>query len=383
MTASPVLVSSNPQLLTGRQSVYTAKDFRKPMTDILGPGVYDQDSFRVRQRAAGANMSVDIMTASVYNRAYVKGTTSTDQGLYRADFNSATQLNVDVPTADATNPRFDSVYLVIEDSQEVGGNDRATIVYVPGTPNALATIDNNAGAGAAPASSLLLANIIVAVGTVTVPNSIIRDRRVLATRGLIPQMLPGTTSDVVSFEPAAGLVVSNTALICSAGVLDAMASFALMYLPHRIVGATKLRFRHLQGATANVAAANQVLGIYDAAGKLMSFTTLGAWAGTANQIVENSLTLTNQSPYIGTYEVGYYYVYMGVGAATASSSVIAHSGVVAAAQCRGLWYYLTTGATGIPTYMNIAGSPPIDLASITGAAFVNRPAVPMCALSVA
>lgn len=375
MAASPQVVDATPLFLTANTLVHNARDFRRVTQDVIGQGVCDYDSFRVRQRAAGANMSVDIQTASVANRAYIRGSLTTDAGMYRVYFNSATQTNLDVATADPSNPRIDSVYLCIEDSQEVVGNSRASVRMVTGTPTGGATLDNRTGAGAAPAnmSSFLLCDILVAAAAASIANAVIRDRRPFGVLGATPPTF--TALDEVTLIPAPGLVAPVTATIQGTASVDTHQGAVLMWVPRRIVGATRIRFRYMQGATANTA--NYNIGIYDAMGRQLVTTGATAYTGAANQIVNASLTITAT-----TLDAGYVWVWLGNAAGTGSASVTATgvngAGTTAAyAPAPNLQAYATSGGTTAPTTILAL----TDYNTVTGAG-LNRIGVPIITLSV-
>lgn len=332
MTASPLTVSNYPLFLNGRTLSYTAAELRRSWDDSeIGPGVLDQDSFRVRQRVAGLNQSVDVVAASVLNRAYVRssialsdsiGATS-DGGLYRVDYNSATILNLDVTAADATNPRIDQVYLAVEDQQVVGSNNTASIRLVTGTPTGGATLDNRTGVGAAPASmaSILLADILVPALSVNVPTANIRDRRPITGPGTVPWLgSTGTQTDQVAFVPLPGLSVQAHMRVFN-GSGDNTQIAGAMYLPRRIVGATRLRWRYNQDGTA--AASNYVWGIFDASGRQITGTAATAFTGALNTIQQRSETLLATT----TFEAGVYYVMFGVAVMGAGAGMIAQNAV--------------------------------------------------------
>jgi hypothetical protein len=373
MSASPQTVDTAPLFLTSNTNVHNARDFRRQFSDVVGQGVADQDSFRIRQRAAGATMSVDCMTASIPNRAYVRGITTVDAGMYRIYFNSATQINLDIAAADATNPRIDQVFLCVEDSQETGSNNLATVRVVTGTPTPGATLDNRSGIGATPTgmSSFLLADILVAAAAGSIVNANIRDRRPFGVRGAIPSTY--TARDLVAFEPVA--FASSNINIQTTASADAQQAAALMWLPRRIVLATKLKFKASQGATANLN--NSGFGIYDASGRQIVLTTPAAIGGTASQQVSVDLTITAT-----TFEVGYYWIWNGQAAGTASATMQAYavvgSNVGTFLTGPNQYAYATSGGTTAPTTILSM----VDLWTITGAAVVTRLGVPVPALSV-
>lgn len=378
MAASPQVVTSNPLYLNARTLVYTAQELRKPWGDTVGVGVMDYDSFRVRQRSAGANMSIDAMTASVLNRAWVRGSTVTDQGMYRIDYNSATVVNVDIAAADATNPRIDQVYLAVEDQQHTGSNNQATIRVVTGTATGGATLDNRTGVGAAPAGmgSILLADVLVAATDTSITNAEIRDRRPFGVLGAGPSTF--TALDAVQFQPAPGLQGSTAAQMQSTTSWDAQQACGLVYLPRRIVSATRIRWRYTQGGTANTANFN--IGIYDASGRQIVATGATAYTGTLNQIQNVSVAISAT-----TFEPGYYWIALGNAAGTASAS-IAGTGMtaggsfasVAVGPTPNLYGYAASGGTTLPTTIS-GGFTDINTATGTQAL---RGGVPLVALTV-
>src|SRR4051794_2743879 len=116
-------------------------------------GVRTASDFAVTQRAAGANMSVDVAAGS----AYIQDDHAGGGGFYPYTMGVATNLPVG-PSA-PTTPRVDRVVLRIRD-QALGdaANDSVPVV-IAGTPTGGATLLNQNGIGAVPASSLLIANI--------------------------------------------------------------------------------------------------------------------------------------------------------------------------------------------------------------------------------
>jgi hypothetical protein len=124
-----------------------------PLT--IGEGVRTGSELVVSQRAAGANMSIDVSAGSaVINDDHADG-----GGVYAYTLGAAT--NVAVTGSDPTNPRIDRVVIRVRD-QGLGdaANDQGPVV-VAGTPTSGATLANLNGAAAVPGSSVLLANILV------------------------------------------------------------------------------------------------------------------------------------------------------------------------------------------------------------------------------
>lgn len=381
MAASPQVVNLNPLYLNARSGIYTAQELRKPKDDEpIGPGVQDIGSFKVVQRAAGLDRSVDVGAAGILNKAYVRGSTVTDQGLYRVD--SIGLVNLDIAAADPTNPRIDQIYLCVEDQQHAGANNQATARVVTGTATGGATLDNRTGVGAAPAgmSSILLADILMPAAAANVPTANIRDRRLVGNIGSVPWLgSTGTQVDMVAFEPHFGHVVSGvgnaSGAALSAGIHDNLQSAAAFWLPRRITAA-RIRFGYQQGATAN--AGNYALWVADASGRIVAATVPTAFAGGAN--VTTAASVAFISPF--TFEEGWYYVGIGIGAMTAVSSVVYPQVFMSAVNAQGravpypnIGFRAAAGGTTVPTTILAFG----DISTIAGAQL--NVSVPLCALS--
>lgn len=161
---------------TGLSPGYDAIDFRRTTSPAFQEGVLTAGSYEVTQRAAGANLSVDI-AASTGDGAVVQGDAVTGQGRYVIGPHSAV-INEAITAAHATLPRVDRVILEVKDTQhDAGGSNLAQIRVVDGTATAAATLDNLNGAAAVPSSALLLADVHVPALDTTISNSQIRDRR--------------------------------------------------------------------------------------------------------------------------------------------------------------------------------------------------------------
>lgn len=367
MAASPQILPSKPFYLNALTLTYTATELRRFMGEVplLGPGAVDYASFRVVQRAAGANMSVDVTAASVLNRYWLRSTISIndsvsatdDAGLYRQDHLNATPVNLDIAAADATNPRIDQVFLCVEDSQASGINNQATIRVVTGTATGGATLDNRTGVGAAPAGmvSELLADVLVPAASVTVITVNIRDRRRFGTQGGMP-MLSGVVTAQVNLIPCDALPrrasgTTNPAVL--QGNSDSRQAAALMFLPARVPSAARFRWRYLQGGTA--IATQYVLFLADASGRIVAQSAATAFTGALNTYIEANVAFT--APV--TLERGWYYGGIGISAAmTAGSSAfwegvnmrIENAGTAGSVHAlRNLAYHSATGGTTVPS----------------------------------
>lgn len=176
---------------------YAALDDRRVFTPALRAGVLGSTDFQVIQRAAGANMSVDIVMPAA-GMAYVAGSTITNQGLYAVPAHSA-NINETITTASGSNPRIDSIYLQIQDNIiDSSGQNRVQTVVVTGTATTGATLTNRTGAGAAPASSLLLADILVPTSSTSVTTANIADCRT-GSVGPLPAQIVVTAASTADF----------------------------------------------------------------------------------------------------------------------------------------------------------------------------------------
>ena len=134
-------------------------------------GVVNASDFAVTQRAAGANMSVDVAAGS----AWVRGTQSADQGAYNA-YNDAT-VNLSVAASDATNPRIDLVVIRVQDAFYSGATNSASVTIVTGTAAASPTDPT------LPANALVLARVRVPAASTSVVTANITDVRTRAASG--------------------------------------------------------------------------------------------------------------------------------------------------------------------------------------------------------
>lgn len=157
----------------------------------------------VIQRAAGANMSVDVLLGA----SMVGGTENSNQGEYFV-FNDAT-INVVISASDPTNPRIDVIGVQIRDKEYSGATDDARILVITGTP---------AGAPAVPtlpADFLSLAHVAVAAaaGSIVTANITDKRRQITALGGVIP--CTSATRPTVNLWT--GMVILETDSITASG----------------------------------------------------------------------------------------------------------------------------------------------------------------------
>lgn len=182
MTQFGVWVTNKPVPFQRHRYAMLASDLQE--------GVVDAGDYDVTQRAAGANMSVDVAVGD----AFIQIDSGARNGL-AFSYSDALE-NLAVSASHATLPRIDTVVLQYNDTSipaGVGG-DVPTIRVLAGTPTSGATLDNRNGAVALPADALLLADVLVPAASVTVTNANIRDRRKWA-RGLFARKYAPTGSN--------------------------------------------------------------------------------------------------------------------------------------------------------------------------------------------
>jgi hypothetical protein len=350
---------------------YGARMLRNQLQDEIAAGVIGFSDFKVQQRGAGANMSCDVAVgANGVAVAYVPYTFSgTSYGLRRVEMsalsNSGTPGSVNAAdwiatfaAADPTNPRIDSVYIVCRDSTiDATGALDAKLQVVQGTAIAGATLDNRTNAGAAPANSILLADVLIPATAVTVTTANIRDRRSFG-----PVQAPGifTAADEVPMIPVPGVQVSAAA----APATTAHQAAVLCQLPRRIVGATRIRWGYRQTATPTTG--NYVFAICDASGRPIVNTGSVGYAGALNTNQQRSEVIAAT-----TFEAGLYWVMFGhtltAGAAVTSlcAQALATTNPVAAAN---LFAYSTSGGVAVPAtilgYTDAGATPPAALEGV-------------------
>lgn len=366
--ANPVDLGSRPAYLP-EDGVYRPWDFR-PSQAEQGPGAAGYEDWRVMQRQSGAGMAVDIGKSGVGEMvAWIRGSTRDAQGVYRVDniLRSApttstflSQITVDVPTAHATLPRIDIVVLRLLDVDHQGGSvNKARVHVIQGTATSGATLNNRNGAAAVPADAIHLADILVPGGSSSVVTGNIRDRRQFPRPGVVPPLL--TAADIVAMMPPPANIDLRG---LGHGNHDLYQSAALMHLPRRIVGATRIRWRYTQDATTPVTG-NYVIGIYDPSGRKIVTTSATAFTGVGAAQIERAETITET-----TLEAGNYYVFFGVD--STNTGHLLTPGVLPA-QARNMMLFATSGGTSAPD----------TLLSMTDAVINgNAMPVPVIALSV-
>jgi hypothetical protein len=142
---------------------YAAADVRNLVDGLVAyPGVVRLGDLKVTQRAAGANMSVDVAAGSVF----IDGSSVALQGCYFCKNTAA--VNVPIAAAPGSGTRTDLIVARVYDKQADGGT-----LYTWALEKVTGTV--GAGTPAAPVSSALLATVTVAAGNVSIVNAAISE----------------------------------------------------------------------------------------------------------------------------------------------------------------------------------------------------------------
>lgn len=203
-----------PPLYLDVDSTYGAEDLGLPYRDLLSEGVIGSAdaTLKVAQRAAGANMSVDVGAGA----CWVLGDDATTQPLYRC-YNDAT-VNLVVTAADPTNPRIDRVIAEVRDATFSGAFSDWRLRVVAGTP---------AGSPAAPAvpnNAISLATVAVAAAAASIVTANITDARTRASAGggdvqvssalLSRTFITAAQAVTATSEATSTVVITSAAITC-------------------------------------------------------------------------------------------------------------------------------------------------------------------------
>jgi hypothetical protein len=164
----------NPPVAMQNRTDHSALTVRTLSDALTGSSaVVGVNDLKVSQRAAGANMSVDVAGGM----AIIEGTESATQGAYvcRSD---ATPTNVAIAASSPTLPRIDLVVAKVQDAFYSGATNAWSIAAVTGTAA------GSPVAPAAPVNSIVLAQISIAANATTVVNANITDKRVIGRGNL-------------------------------------------------------------------------------------------------------------------------------------------------------------------------------------------------------
>jgi hypothetical protein len=140
-----------------------AEVIRRALGTLLGSagGIVTPGDLQVTQQAS-PNMSVLVGTGQIW----VPGTSTASQGMYYSRNGAAVTLAI--AASNPSNPRIDTVVVQVQDAAYAGATKSIAPAVITGTPTSGATLANLTGAGAAPASSTVLAYVLVPAGATTI-----------------------------------------------------------------------------------------------------------------------------------------------------------------------------------------------------------------------
>lgn len=216
---------------------HPARSFRAVITEMWDEGLMSLVDFRVTQRAAGANFTLDVSAG----RAVVQGDSATYQGNYMvtndALVNDATTTVTSAPSAG--NTRYDILILEVKDNAEdAGGINAPRFRIVPGTPAAAGAVPP-----ALPVSSLLLATIGPIVNaTTTITNSLITQSNLVAGRRDTPGTLALTAGVAGTIN---GWLSCDGSAVSRSTYARLFAAIGITYGPGN--GSTTFNLPNLQG----------------------------------------------------------------------------------------------------------------------------------------
>ncbi|NAE18058.1 hypothetical protein [Enterococcus hirae] len=199
---APLWLDPNP--ITGDLPQYSARMDRGIIDALFGEGIEDVlgGDFLATQRAAGANMSIDIAPGV----AYINGDDAVDQGAYRARSSAVQSLTI--PAAPASNTRIDLVVARVYDAVVLGGAKHGAFLEVVQGVAATSPV-----VPPAPATSIPLASVTVPAGTTQITAARIADLRTALTPGaaLAVAARAISTADIAALpSPLTGQVVFDT-----------------------------------------------------------------------------------------------------------------------------------------------------------------------------
>lgn len=182
------MAAVNPPFVIQDQS-HPSDDFRRMVKALReAQGVINLGDMAVSQNGT-PNMSVNVAAGLIV----IDGTQdATHQGSYVCLNDAVTNLTISA--ADPTNPRIDIVVAKVQDTQYSGATDAWSLAVVTGTPAPSPTPP------AAPANSIILAQVAVAALATSIVNANITDERTFNFNSQFPV---GTTGAALAVPSAA------------------------------------------------------------------------------------------------------------------------------------------------------------------------------------
>lgn len=213
------IVDATVNFVTG---TFDAQDVRLGAHGNALPGLYARGDFTVSQRAAGANMSVDISSGRVFVEP---GGPASQQGIYmartEATYNTSSDGGYTWTAADGSNPRIDLLCIEVADADEGGSFTGFKFRVVDGTPSASATHQLNVAQWPA------IPNYVVPIAAIKIPAA---DTTI-------------STADITNLNPVGGVGranyihnASNETTTSTSFARLATPDFCMVYVPHTGAG---------------------------------------------------------------------------------------------------------------------------------------------------
>jgi len=173
---------------------------RRAIGSLINPagGIVSGGDLQVTQNGT-PNMTVNIGLGAIW----VPGSTTSTQGPYYS--RNGASISQPINAASASNPRIDTVGVQVQDKAYAGSLTQIAPFYVAGTPTAGANLTNLTGKGAVPASSFVLAYVLVPTSASSIVTADILNVASQATTGL-PHLV--TVNSSASVTAVAGQMVN-------------------------------------------------------------------------------------------------------------------------------------------------------------------------------
>ncbi|MEZ5101160.1 MAG: hypothetical protein R3C15_15440 [Thermoleophilia bacterium] len=229
---------------------------------LLSEGVIGSGDLAVSQRAAGANMSVDVAAGTAVidfdtpygGKRLQRNTAASNSGTPGA---AGADWSATFAAADGSLPRIDRVVLELKDSNvDASGLYRGRFKVVGGVATSGATLTNLNGAAAVPANSLLLANVLIDAAATSITDAKI-DTTVRA-RALIGGAATLRGAELAYVAPAGGagdITVTSTS--------EAAPTDLLVCPSFTLPAATDVWVEFYGVFEINTATANAQIAVYD------------------------------------------------------------------------------------------------------------------------
>lgn len=199
-------LDSPPWLIDG--TTVDGEVIRRAVGSLINPagGIVTPGDLAVTQQTV-PNMSVQVGTGQIW----VPGTSTASQGLYYAENKAAVTLAI--AASNPSNPRLDQVICQVEDAAYAGSSKLMQFAVVTGTPTSGASLSNLVGLGSVPASSLVIAYVLVPAGTTSIVTADIGNVAPVCSRAsgpwvpltLASGIVSGSASPPATYVPSARL----------------------------------------------------------------------------------------------------------------------------------------------------------------------------------